>query len=658
MISKFIEAIRLPYREDQLFGIVLITLFIGPLFFLPLIGDAFDLPRLSLFSILIGLCIIAVVKRQVWDLRLNPALSNVLKFFIGLNLLALIFSDTVFNSFLGELERRSNSLFFVVLWVVFIVIVALVNTRNKILTLMRVFVASGFLVAILGILHSFGIGYYTGYDPGPRPITPGFIGNQNFSAMFVVGILPFLLPLFTEAKNNVHRILYSIVGFVMIWSLMVFASRGSIVAILCAGALGVILLFLRKFTWSIRLGVVLAFLVTIGMAGVFYTITRPITTSSSLELSTDETTQSRLEVWVQSAELIKAHPWLGVGQGNFSTAFDQVKEKTLVGVERFNDPHNLFISIAVTTGVPALIAFIAIMAIALWVSFKNFWINKSLISWAIGIGLIATLISCMFNPVSISTWIALAFLVAASQYSVVPQALEKINTGKKIIVIIVGVVLVLIGIALLSSEFVSKSGIESYRLAKYEDSIKYGKLALILNPFNSYPRTYIAASSIKLRVDPVIVREQIAAIIKHNQESAAHLQSASALSFMLNEYSKEPQDLQKMSQYLGEQQRARVSYAPILINAAYYEFRAKNYDVAAIYLNQAISVDTYERYPYAHLLLAEVRLQQGRGDLMIKSLQHANAISPNPGYQIIFDDYKNGKFTAKSLPIQYPSIDI
>lgn len=658
MLSKLIELIRLPHREDKLFGWVSLMLFLTPLFFLPMLFDAFDFPRLALLAILLGFSLFVFINRSNLQLQVDRVLKFSLIAFLILNIVSWLNSSAILNSFIGYERRHANSLLFVIVWSLLILLVCFVNSKDKVLTLFRLFVISGLLVAVLGILHSFGIGYYVGPNPEIRTITPGFIGNQNFSAMYLVGIIPFLLPLLVKAKGSLSKILYGTSAFVMLWALMVFASRGSIIAMFGMGILGIAGLFLRKFSWSIRLGVMSILLVSAVLAGFFYSSTRISGLDTSLDVNTDSSTQQRLEVWVQSTEIIKQHPWVGVGQGNFLSAFNKLGDATLIGDQRFDDAHNLFIDIAVATGIPSLVAFLLLMAVALWTSAKNFWYNRSLVSWAIFVGLGSVLVSAIFNPVAISVWILLAFSVAASQFSVTPEPVQEKPKYLKVVIVVFGCLLILAGISLIASEFVSKLGLDSYRAQQYENSIKYGNYSLLLNPFKPYPNLYITASMIKLNQDPVSVRQKISSLGLNYQNTVSTLQSGAALSFMLHENTKDQQDLETMFRYLEALQNAEPNYGPNLINAAYYSFRAKNYDLATKYLNHALALDKQHKYSYAYLLLAQIQLEQGRLDSMYESLQNANKISPHPGFKIIFDDYKAGNFKAKSLPIEYPPIDI
>lgn len=653
MISKFIQAIRIPHREDTLFGLLFLTIFFVPLFFLPLLPDAFDFPKFAAFLIAMGMCFFVLAFRKAFDIRIHPWLNFGLVVFAILNIVAATGSQSILTSIIGDHQRHANSLLFTLNWIFFIYIISCINTTDKTLTLFRVLSISGFLVAVLGILHSFSIGYYTGLIPEARPVTPGFIGNQNFSAMFLVGIIPLLLPLVDSAKNNIIKILYASAGFIMLWALMIFASRGSIIAIFVAGVIGVILLFLKNFSWIIRTGVTASILIAIVLASLFYTSNRGV--ESSLQLQTDAGIVSRMNLWVQSIELIKANPFIGVGQGNFQNAFKRVSDASLV--EIFNDAHNLFINVAATTGIPAFLILVFIFALVLLVSFRNFWLNNSLLSWAIFVGLIALLISCFFNPVSIPIWILLGVLIGCSQFFIQPITYSDVQLSLKYGLITLGAIFIITGSAFMASEFIAKFATDAYRVGRYDISKKYAAYALSLNPFYSYPHSIIAATMIKQNEEPNLIRNEISQIVSHQESSDLYFVAAKT-SLMLYERTNDYGDARRMLDFMNLQQKAYPNRVNQLVDAAYYAYRVKDYDNAITYLHYAISLDSQRKYSYTYLLLAEVYLKQGKLDQMITALQSANEIETNPGYQVIFDDYKNGKFTATSLPIYFPAIEL
>jgi O-antigen ligase len=73
--------------------------------------------------------------------------------------------------------------------------------------------------------------------------------------------------------------------------------------------------------------------------------------------------QTRLNLWKTSLNIFVAHPFLGVGEDNFDAVFDRYK------VEGYYDttvhPHNDYLSVLVASGLPGLLAFLGMWAIAL-----------------------------------------------------------------------------------------------------------------------------------------------------------------------------------------------------------------------------------------------------------------------------------------------------
>ncbi|HEY2148032.1 MAG TPA: O-antigen ligase family protein, partial [Pirellulales bacterium] len=71
----------------------------------------------------------------------------------------------------------------------------------------------------------------------------------------------------------------------------------------------------------------------------------------------------RLEYWQSTLAMIKDHPWLGCGPGNFGDYYLQYKLPT--AAEEIKDPHNFAFEIAANAGLPALAAFGVVIGV-LW----------------------------------------------------------------------------------------------------------------------------------------------------------------------------------------------------------------------------------------------------------------------------------------------------
>ncbi len=68
---------------------------------------------------------------------------------------------------------------------------------------------------------------------------------------------------------------------------------------------------------------------------------------------TPKSLRFRFQYWISSILLIKQHPWIGVGPGNFQSAYPAVK--LIEASETVADPHSFWIELATTCGLPALI---------------------------------------------------------------------------------------------------------------------------------------------------------------------------------------------------------------------------------------------------------------------------------------------------------------
>ncbi|MGD9646953.1 MAG: O-antigen ligase family protein [Pirellulales bacterium] len=72
----------------------------------------------------------------------------------------------------------------------------------------------------------------------------------------------------------------------------------------------------------------------------------------------------RWQYWQSTARMIAEHPWLGCGPGNFGDHYTRFKLPT--ASEEITDPHNLFLEVAATAGLPAAIALALVLLGTLW----------------------------------------------------------------------------------------------------------------------------------------------------------------------------------------------------------------------------------------------------------------------------------------------------
>jgi hypothetical protein len=120
---------------------------------------------------------------------------------------------------------------------------------------------------------------------------------------------------------------------------------------------------------------------------------------------------SRVYVWSRSIPMILDYPIIGAGPDMYTIAFpqdDYAGKLNTLGINTVVDkPHNMYIQIAVNTGLPSLIAMITLFAMYLYQSFR-LYIRRALTTFLdyIGVGMFASvtayLISGFFNDQIIS----------------------------------------------------------------------------------------------------------------------------------------------------------------------------------------------------------------------------------------------------------------
>ncbi len=666
MISKILQSIRIPYREDSLFGIILISLFIVPLFFLPVVEDLFETPRFALSMLFVGLALVIFFFRKTIEWRFSKVLAGSLLAFLFISFISAIFGVDFNNSIFGIYGRYANSLVFLVLWTALIFLIGLQNSRDKILVFMKMFLFSGFMVGLLGILHSYEIFFYFGVENTQRTIIPSFIGNQNFAAMFLIGVIPFLLPVLKDTKTLIWKTIYSLFGVISIWALMVFASRGAILAFAVAMTIGLVIILFRKIEWKYRLVVSAMLVAGVFFAIFFYSTTRLEETTDSLDVSNNVSAQTRVTVWGESTDLILQNPILGMGLGNFYIGFRSLGNISLPGSERFDDAHNLYLHNAVSSGVPAAIIFLFIVIMPLYVSMRNYFREGSLISWAISIGLIALLVSFCFSPVNISLWFLLAFLISASQFVVDPKTFDvnTLRSYKKIIAIILGVLLIVLSLLFMTSEILTLKTKQAYRKAEFQKAYSLGKISILTNPINSIARLYATASMIKLGYNPEDIRSAINKFENLHENSSGTQKYAADLYFMLYKKTNDSKDLQASFGHMEKERSLEPNFAPVLVGESYLYYKAGEIDKAKELLNNAVTLESQGRYYFAWLLLAQIYLEEKNYTQMIhalrqvKELRDPNSIETGIILDNLINSYEKGEFNLEKLPIAFPEIDV
>ena len=497
----FSNKFRLPYRGDSLFGCLFLLALLLPLAFDVYNFESFEIIKFGLLLLLAGAGLWVFFKRRAAgqaSLRLTRPMVLALLAFLFWALLATVFAVDKNYAFFGFYPRFTSGFIFYFLWVALFFLVA-AQTLEQLWVLIRLlFVCSG-LVALWGLLQSVGFGFYIGPASGLfTRAAPSFLGNPDFSSMFVAACLPLGPYLWQAAKSLKAKAYLGISIFLQIWAVVIFASRGALLA-LCAGLVCGLLLslaFYKKFSWRPARVYAACLALFFLLAGGFLNFARPGVATTSFSLSETNVSQ-RLDVWSLAVKSFQGKPLLGYGLGSFELVFENHRQLSGLKNGFFDDPHNLFLYLAVSGGAVFLLLFLFLAgypAILSLVSLNSLANDDAAKKIALISAIAAWMLAAFFNPVVIACYVLLVFLISGlfTQARPYSAGLPLRRAGQT-----VAAILIIYGVCFIAAEHLFFGSIRSYNANKFRAARSLARAAVALNPFNNLYYEYLAGSTIR-----------------------------------------------------------------------------------------------------------------------------------------------------------------
>jgi O-antigen ligase len=178
-------------------------------------------------------------------------------------------------------------------------------------------------------------------------------GSPNELAGVILAGMPFLIALFRTSRNILARFLLMACAALGVWTLVLTGSRASLIAFVILIAYYVAH-SKHKVTWAL---LSVAFLV----GGWLMMPAQYQMRFSTIERYAsggrlDSSNELRLRVWKAGVRMFLDHPILGVGAGQFRTAYGTTYSGRLHTA--WMSPHNLLLQVACELGVVGLIIFV------------------------------------------------------------------------------------------------------------------------------------------------------------------------------------------------------------------------------------------------------------------------------------------------------------
>jgi O-antigen ligase len=261
----------------------------------------------------------------------------------------------------------------------------------------RSLVYSGLVVSLLGISQINGSIRITSIYDVP-----------NSLALFLVPL--FILTFWVGVR--IKDRFYQLASVVMLIAIVGTQSFGAIVALAGAGGIGVLLsrMSIRVVQYRKVIGIFGVILFVFLLSGRVEYLLSPL-----IHSNVTNSTTVRLQLWDIGIRLIKQHPILGVGLGQFESAYQRElhslfkqEEQTgrstfykLVPEFVFRDPHNWIISFWLNIGLVGLVSFVVLNVIMLNEGRKRFSFldEKSYYIQGVSLAILSMLIFGLFDTI-------------------------------------------------------------------------------------------------------------------------------------------------------------------------------------------------------------------------------------------------------------------
>jgi len=201
------------------------------------------------------------------------------------------------------------------------------------------------IIGLVGIPLNHGIEKQVTSTGAFIRIESTFENSNNFGAFLILMIFPFI-TLALNMKSKRSKLLYSVCSLLLLGSILLTKSRNSLIAFIFGCACYVII-----YNWKS-----IVFFV-IGFGGLLFV---PSVRDRLLQVNDVSQNLSRIKLWKVAISMIKAHPILGVGNGNYASNYGKYEGKfteyTYKTYGQFH-PHNIILKMQSELGIMGLLMF-------------------------------------------------------------------------------------------------------------------------------------------------------------------------------------------------------------------------------------------------------------------------------------------------------------
>ncbi len=286
--------------------------------------------------------------------------------FLVLICLSTIFAKNPLVSLFGEYSKYQGLLAWFAYVSIFLFFYHLIPIQKQLRTI-QLLVFASFFCGIYGFIqYNFFLDELVGKKNRLHYGSWAFFDNPNHFGSYLVIMMLLAMTLLLLARTRKQMILYGAVICFLFISLLYTLTRGAWIATF-AGALLLTIFVVRKrrALWKRWILLILSLFITLNIVNIKENniflgrlVSIGTDVNSAISIDDGEAGSGRWATWKKAFPIIQEHPLLGTGPSSFLRVFP--RSKLEIG-RKVDNTHNEYIEMAMTMGIPALLAYLALI---------------------------------------------------------------------------------------------------------------------------------------------------------------------------------------------------------------------------------------------------------------------------------------------------------
>ncbi|TDX50931.1 O-antigen ligase family protein [Orenia marismortui] len=355
-----------------------------------------------------------------------------LSIFLSLIFVSVLLSPYKITAIYGKSLRSEGFLAWLAYVLIFFLAINVVDSKKKIKKVTEYLLASATIVSIYGILQYYGVDPLT----DPRQIKHGFrafatFGNPDFAGSYIAMLFPFSFILYFYAKNKNEVLILGAITTLFYGMLIATGTRSAYLGVIVVAILILYLIFGEIAIKKKRLFYLLILLICVTF---IFNITHDsyfskrllsifsdgITLIKGSKNEVDKVGSLRMFIYKTSIPLLAKNPLFGSGPDTFHLVYPLEKYSKYVGKNQVLDKaHCEYLQIAITMGIPALLAYLWFLSKVLIINFRVV-IKRDKYQLAFLVAIVSYLIQATFNISVVSVapvfWAIMGLSISQSRY--------------------------------------------------------------------------------------------------------------------------------------------------------------------------------------------------------------------------------------------------